>query len=147
MYLALVSGDFIADIGWYLLGRYGTRHAIFRYGRFVGLTPEILEKVENRFIKYHQKILIISKLTMGLGFAVVILMVAGMFKVPFKNYITLNLVGGFIWTAFLLTVGYFFGNIFTLIPESGKIIFIIFIFITFILSLKFINNYLKSKAI
>ena len=147
MYLTLVSGDFVADIGWYLLGRFGTRHTIFRFGHFVGLTPAVLEKVENRFIKYHQKILIISKLTMGLGFAVVVLMVAGMFKVPFKNYVFLNLVGGFIWTTFLLTIGYFFGNIFTLIPESSKIIFVISIFIVFIIIIRHINRYLKDKAI
>lgn len=147
MYLALVSGDFVADIGWYLLGRFGTHHAIFRFGHFVGLTPEILEKVENRFIKYHQKILIISKLTMGLGFAVVILMVAGMFKVPFKNYVILNLFGGLIWTAFLLTVGYFFGNVFVIIPEPMKIVFIVFVFIVFVLGIRYANKYLKNKEI
>lgn len=147
MYLTLVSGDFVADIGWYLLGRYGTRHAIFRFGRFVGLTPEILEKVENRFIKYHQKILIMSKLTMGLGFAVIVLMVAGMFKVPFKNYVFLNLVGGFIWTAFLLTVGYFFGSVFAIIPGPMKIVFVVFIFIVFILGIRYANKYLKKKEI
>ena len=146
MYLALVTGDFIADIGWYLLGRFGTRHAIFRYGRFIGLTPEALSKVENLFLYYHQKILIISKLTLGLGFAVVILMTAGMFKVPFKNYVILNLVGGFIWTAFLLTVGYFFGNVFTIIPGPLKIVFVLFIFIVFILVIRYATKYLRNKA-
>ena len=147
MYLALVSGDFVADIGWYLLGRYGTRHAIFKFGHFVGLTPEVLEKVEVRFRYYHQKILIISKLTMGFGFAVVILLVAGMFKVPFKNYVILNLIGGFIWTAFLIIVGYFFGNIFIVIPRSFKITFFIIIFLSFIFALRYINKYLKTKSI
>ena len=144
MYIALVFGDFIADIGWYTLGRYGTRYTIFKYGHFIGLTPEILQKVEDRFHKYHQKILIISKLTMGMGFAFVVLIVAGIFKIPFKNYVILNLVGGFIWTALLITVGYFIGNVYTMIPESGKIIFIISSFILFILALRFISNYVKK---
>ncbi len=147
MYLALMSGDFIADILWYCLGRFGTRSIIYKYGHVVRITPTTIEKVEKKFIKYHQKILIISKLTMGLGFAVAILVVAGIFKVPFKNYVILNLIGGFIWTAFLVTIGYFLGNIFILIPESMKIIFILFIFIAFILGLRYANKYLKEKNI
>ncbi len=147
MYLALVFGDFTADIGWYCLGRFGTRSAIFKLGHYFGLTPETLEKVENRFRHYHQKILIISKLTMGLGFAFIVLIVAGIFKVPFKNYVILNLVGGFIWTALLVIVGYFFGNIYTMISGPMKIIFVISVFVAFILALKYANKYLKSANI
>jgi membrane-associated protein len=147
MYIALVSGDFTADIGWYCFGRYGTRNTILKYGHYLGLNSELLEKIENRFIKYHQKILIISKLTMGFGFAFIVLIVAGIFKVPFKNYVILNLIGGFIWTAFIVTIGYFLGNIFLLIPESFKIIFIIFVLIAFILGLRYANEYLKKQEI
>lgn len=147
MYLALVFGDFIADIGWYLLGRYGTRNAIYKYGHFIGVTPATIERVENQFIKYHQKILIISKLTMGLGFAAVILVVAGMFKVPFKNYVILNLIGGFIWTALLVTVGYFLGNIFMVIPLEMKIIFGLVVLIAIVFGLRYANKYLKKKNI
>lgn len=147
MYFALVFGDFIADIGWYCLGRFGTRHTIFKYGHFFGLTPKLLEMMEGRFHKYHQKILIISKLTMGMGFAFVVLIVAGIFKVPFKNYIFLNLAGGFIWTALLVTVGYFVGNIFLIIPNSLKVIFVIFIFIAIIIGLRYATKYLKGQNI
>lgn len=147
MYFALMSGDFVADIGWYCLGRFGTRGTIFKYGHFVGITPETLEKIEKRFLKYHQKILIISKLTMGLGFALVVLVVAGMFKVPFKHYVILNLIGGFIWTAMLVLVGYFFGNIFVIIPESAKIIFIVLVPIILIVTMIYVTKYLKTKEI
>ncbi|MCX6754222.1 MAG: hypothetical protein NTU81_00090, partial [Candidatus Nomurabacteria bacterium] len=54
MYIALVSGDFTADILWYCVGRFGTRNVLFKYGHFMGITPEILEKVENRFKHYHE---------------------------------------------------------------------------------------------
>ncbi|MCX6701773.1 MAG: DedA family protein [Candidatus Zambryskibacteria bacterium] len=147
MYAALVFGDFTADISWYCFGRFGTRSAIFKYGHIINLTPATLEKIENRFRKYHQKILIISKLTMGLGFAAVVLVVAGMFKVPFKNYVILNLIGGFIWTAFLLTIGYFFGNVYLLIPGSAKIIFACIILLVAIFGVRYANNYLATKEI
>lgn len=147
MYLVLVFGDFVADIGWYCVGRFGTRKAIFKYGHFMGINPEVIEKVEDRFKKYHQKILIISKLTMGLGFAFIVLIVAGIFKVPFKNYVVLNLIGGFIWTALIVSIGYFLGNIFLIIPESIKITFIVFVVIAFILGLRYANQYLKKIEI
>jgi len=147
MYLALVLGDFIADILWYCVGRFGTRQVLYKYGYFLGITPTIIEKVENRFNQYHQKILIISKLTMGLGFAFIVLIVAGIFKVPFKNYVILNLIGGFIWTAFVVAIGYFLGNIFLMITGPMKIIFAISVLIAFIFSLRYASQYLKKKEI
>ena len=147
MYFCLVLGDFTADMGWYLLGRYGSRTTVFKYGKIIGLTPEILEKIEKRFQKYHQKILIISKLTMGMGFAAVILIVAGIFKVPFKNYFILTLIGGFIWTALLVTIGYFFGNVFSLITGPEKIIFACIALVIVVSVLNYTNNYLRTKEI
>ena len=145
MYLLLVFGDFITDIGWYCVGRFGTRSVIFKYGHYIGVTPEKLKMVEDRFNKYHQKILIISKLTMGFGFALVVLIVAGIFKIPFKNYVIINLIGGFFWTAFLITIGYFLGNIYSAIPESIKISFLIALILIIIIGFKFANKYLSTK--
>jgi len=147
MYIILILGNFTADIGWYTLGRYGTRNFVFKYGRFIGFTPDILKKVEHYFKLYNQKILIITKLTTGFGFAAVVLIAAGMFKVPFKNYLILTLIGGFIWTALLITIGYFFGNIFEMVPTSMKILLGILIISIFVLSIKYIQKYFKNKKI
>jgi membrane protein DedA with SNARE-associated domain len=84
---------------------------------------------------------------MGLGFAVVTLTVAGMLKVPFKNYFLLNLFGGFIWTAFLITLGYFFGNFYVLIPIWAKVLSLIFGLMAFISALYFANKYLVKQDI
>ena len=147
MYIALLVGDFVADIGWYCLGRYGTRKIILKYGHLIGIAPIAFEKAEKLFHKYHKKILIMSKLTMGFGLSTVVLMVAGISKVPFKSYVILNLIGGLIWTAFLITIGYFLGNVYNVIPRSMKIIFVVSIFTMFILGIRYINNYLKTKEI
>ena len=147
MYLSMVGGDFTGDILWYCVGRFGTRSTIFKYGHFLGITPENLKKVEDRFHKYHQKILIISKLTIGLGFSLIVLIVAGIFKVPFKNYVIINLIGGFIWVAFLIAVGYFLRNIYITIPGSVKIVFIITVLLVVIFGIKFASNYLSKQEI
>jgi membrane protein DedA with SNARE-associated domain len=141
MYAVLVIGDFIADITWYSVGRFGTRKAIFKYGAFFNITPETVAKAEELFNKYNQKILIISKLTIGFGFGFIILMVAGMFRVDFKKYVTINLFGGLVWTFFLIAVGYFFGNVFTLVPERIKITFIFIVLLIVTLAIR----HLKAK--
>ena len=60
MYIALVTGDFVADMLWYCVGRFGARGFIFRYGAYFGITPQSIEKIQKRFEKYHDKILIIT---------------------------------------------------------------------------------------
>ena len=64
-----------------------------------------MDKIEVFFHKHQDKILFISKITMGFGFAVATLFTAGLVKIPFKKYAMFNFLGGFVWTGFLLAVG------------------------------------------
>lgn len=147
LYFSLMGGDFVADLGWYAVGRFGARKILNRFGHFLNLTPEILQKIQKRFHTYQDKILFISKITMGFGFALATLVVAGMLHVPFKRYVLLNFLGGFIWTAFLLTVGYFFGNVYFLLARPLKIGFIVVAVIVVIYGLWAINRYFVQKEI
>ena len=147
LYFALIAGDFTADIGWYAVGRYGARGLVNRYGKFFNITPEIIAKIEKRFQTYQDSILFISKITMGFGFALATLIVAGMLHVPFKRYVILNFLGGFIWTAFLLVIGYFFGNIYFLLATPLKIGFIIFAVVVVVYGLWAVNRYLVKTEI
>ncbi len=124
LYFSLMGGDFFADLGWYAIGRFGGGPLVRKFGKFLNITPEIIVKIEKRFKTYQNKILFISKITMGFGFALATLIVAGMLRIDFKRYALLNFFGGFIWTAFLLAVGYFFGNIYVYVPVPVKIAFI-----------------------
>jgi len=145
VYLVLVGGDLTADIVWYCLGRFGTRTVLLRYGRLFNITPEAMETVSRRFNRYNERILLISKLTMGFGFAIVTLMVAGMSRVPFKNFFILNLIGGLIWTLFLLGVGHTFGNVYALISDEAKVLFLVVVGTVFIVGLRYANRYLMTK--
>src|SRR4051812_33199865 len=69
LYFTLMAGDFAADLGWYAVGRFGARKLINRFGHWFNITPEIITKIEKRFHTYQDKILFISKITMGFGFA------------------------------------------------------------------------------
>ncbi len=125
IYILLMAGDLTGDILWYLVGRHGARPLIERYGRFLSITEANVEKMEGLFHKHQMKILFISKLTTGFGFAIATLIAAGAVHVPFKKYLTINFFGQFIWTGALLAVGFFFGNLYTLVDKSLRWAFIV----------------------
>ena len=127
MYLALFLGNLCVDMAWYAIGRFGTRSIIFKYGHFLGITPEKFKRIESYFSLYHQKILIFFKLTAGLGFTIIALVAAGMFKVSFKKYFFLMFICNIIWILLLLAIGYSFGNVFMVMSIPMKIISSIFI--------------------
>lgn len=120
-YGALVLGDILSDTMWYCIGRFGGRPFLDRWGRIFNATPDVITTVERRFHAYHTSILIVSKLTMGFGFAVATLMTAGLLRVPFSRYFTINLLGGFVWVYVLVLVGYYFGNVLEAVPHNLQI--------------------------
>lgn len=124
LYIALVLGDLMGDIVWYSVGRRWAEPFLRRFGYIFGITPKIFAKVEGMFERHDTKILFISKITMGFGFALATLMAAGAMRVPFRKYLMLNLVGGFIWTALLLSLGYFLGSAYTLVDQGLRIAFL-----------------------
>ncbi len=143
-YGALLLGDILADIMWYTIGYHAARPFLARFGHRFGMDPEIIEKVKRRFHHYHTKILIISKLTMGFGLAVPVLLVAGMLHVPFWRFFTINLLGGVVWVLFLMSIGYYFGNVLTYIPKDFQIALAIAIPIIFFFILREITKHLKT---
>lgn len=112
VYFALMLGDLIGDCFWYWLGYHFGHRFVVRFGKYFSIDEIKIRTVEKIFQKHKNVILIVSKLTSGFGFALVTLFTAGMSKIQFKTYITLNTVGQFVWTAFLLVMGYTFGNLF-----------------------------------
>ena len=108
VYGALMLGDLIGDAIWYRIGwRYG-HHFVTRYGSRFGITEEKVEKMTRLFHRYKYYVLFISKISNGFGFALVTLMTAGLVRIPFGKYLTVNLVGQFVWSGMLIAVGYYF---------------------------------------
>jgi membrane protein DedA with SNARE-associated domain len=118
IYLVLIAGDLTGDVAWYFVGREGGRPLVEKYGHWLNIKSENVERAESFFQKHQTKILVLSKLTTGFGFAVATLIAAGAAKVPFKKYITINFFGEFVWAGFLFAIGYFFGNLYTLVDKS-----------------------------
>ncbi len=125
VYLTVVSADIVGDIGWYWIGRIGARPFLMRYGYHFGVTQDIVDRLEVRFLEWHERILIISKLTMGFGVAIGVLAVAGMTRVPFWRYLGINLAGELVWALIPIAIGFYFGNISDFVPLSVRWAFVI----------------------
>ena len=113
LYFSLMTGELIGDVVWYMIGAKLGRKSISKFGKYFGITEENIIRFEAIFHKHQYLILIISKLTTGFGFATAVLFTAGLVKIPFKRYISINLLGQFVWTGFLLAVGYWFAHLYT----------------------------------
>jgi len=122
----IVVGDLTGDVVWYYVGYYFAEPMIRKHGHFLKITPEMLERAKKLFNKYHVKILLISKVTIGFGgMALATLMTAGAMRVSFKKYMSLNLLGELFLVGGLLALGYFFGQLYNSIADAMKIYFVV----------------------
>lgn len=146
LYFALMTGDLIADALWYGVGYFGGHRFIQKYGKYFNLSEEGVEKFKKFFDLYKTKILFISKITMGFGFALFVLISAGISKINFKKYMAINFLGQIIWTFVLMMLGYFFGSIYLIIDKSLKIGFVIGVFMFLIIIIYGLGAYLRQKT-
>lgn len=141
LFIALFAGDILSDIMWYFIGYFGARRFLLKYGKYINITAPILEKVEGKFHEHHLRILVISKLTMGFGFATAILATAGMLRVSFIRYLTINILCGLLWVSLLISIGYYFGNVLSGIPRDVQIVGTIGMVIAFFIGAKVVSSY------
>ena len=98
------------------------------------------------FHKHKHTVLFLSKISNGLGLALVTLTTAGMIKIPFGRYILVNVLGQFIWTGFLIGAGFFFSNLYIVVDNIlGKISITAAIVVIVFLGYRYFKT-LKAKA-
>jgi membrane-associated protein len=107
-YAVVVVGDIAGDIMYYALGYYGRQRFVKRWGRFLGITFERVEQLEKHFEKHTGKTLIIGKLSHGIGG--VVLVAAGLAKVPFRKFVWYNFIPTLPKSLILLLIGYYSGE-------------------------------------
>src|SRR3989338_6790831 len=144
-YRGLRAGDLVGDTLGYLVGYHAGRRFVVRFGKFFSITETTIAKTEEVFHRYTNRILLISKITMGFGFAIATLLVAGMSRIPFRSYILFNAVGQLFWTGLLLAVGYFLGDLYVHFNEGLHRLFIFAVFIMVLLALYGFGNYLRKR--
>jgi len=145
VYIALMVGDLLGDTFWYYVGFFFGHRFIRKFGKYFNITEESVEKVKNIFHKHKHPILFVSKITNGFGFALATLMTAGMVKLPFGKYLAVNAFGQLVWTGFLISVGYFFGNLYLTVDAIIGKMFIVALFIVLVVAFVRYMKYIQNK--
>ncbi len=109
-FVGLMIGDLIGDTIYYVIGYQYGHTFVRKFGKYIGVNEEKIEKVTMIFKKHNTKILVISKLTNGFGLSIAVLITAGMTKLRFTTFLLYNALGEIVWAALLVGAGYFFGE-------------------------------------
>jgi membrane protein DedA with SNARE-associated domain len=107
VFLAAASGNLFADSLWYSLGYLGKIEWLERYGRWIGVTHTMLNRLVKDIENHAAKVLFIAKLT--LGFSIPTLVATGLAKVPVRRWLPWLALGETIWTGGLVFLGYHLG--------------------------------------
>lgn len=121
-----VSGDVIGDIILYYIGYFGGQKILAKVERFLKIGQPTVEKLKRKFNENSGKIIFYVKSTTGLSYITFI--TAGTLQMNFSKFVTFSILGGLVWSFFLVTMGYFFGyaaaQISQYIKYAGIIIFL-----------------------
>ena len=113
-FLAAVLGD---NIG-FAIGHFGGRRLVERYGRYIFLTPERLDKATGFFERHGGKVVVIARFVEGLRQANGI--IAGISGMHWAKFLAFNALGAALWVGVWSAVGYFSGNHITSIYNTAS---------------------------
>jgi membrane protein DedA with SNARE-associated domain len=102
--LAAFAGNCIG----YAIGYFGGHALALRFGKYVFLTRERLDKAEQFFRRHGGLVLVIARFPDGLRQASGI--IAGIAEMPLRRFLVFNAVGAVLWVALWSTMGYLAGN-------------------------------------
>jgi membrane protein DedA with SNARE-associated domain len=111
-FLAAVAGD---NIG-FAIGHFGGRALALRFGRYVFLTSERLDKAESFFARHSGKIIVVARFIEGLRQANGI--VAGITGMRWRRFLAFNALGAALWVGVWVSVGYLAGTHITAIYDQ-----------------------------
>jgi membrane protein DedA with SNARE-associated domain len=103
-------GAIIGDNFGYWIGRTGGRAFVLRFGRYIFLKPEHLERAERFFEQHGNKTVFFGRFIAILRTWAAFL--AGVNHMPWHTFLIYNAAGGIIWATIYGTLGYFAGRFF-----------------------------------
>ncbi|HEY3726323.1 MAG TPA: DedA family protein [Solirubrobacteraceae bacterium] len=103
-FFAAVLGD---NIG-FAIGHFGGRPLIQRYGRYIFLTPERIDKATGFFDRHGGWIIVIARFIEGLRQANGI--IAGISGIHWAKFLAFNALGAALWVAVWTSIGYLSGS-------------------------------------
>ena len=127
LFLLLSVAAVIGDTVNYSIGAYIGPRAFS--GEIKFLKQEHLDKTQEFYEKHGGKAIILARfIPIIRTFAP---FVAGIGTMKYRNFILFNVIGGILWVAIFISLGYFFGNI-PFVQKNFELVILAIIFISFI---------------
>jgi membrane protein DedA with SNARE-associated domain len=106
VFAAVFCGAVAGDATGYLVGRFGGRHLLDRFGPYVKLTPQRLAAFEAQFAAKGLYLVMVARFLPVLrqlnG------LIAGAMNMPWQRFIAAQMIGALLWTAVYALGPYFF---------------------------------------
>jgi len=110
LYGAVLAGAILGDATGYVVGRIGGRALLQNYGPYIGLTPERLEPIEERFRKSGMWLVLVARFLPFIR--QVNGLVAGSLSMPWHIFFIAQAAGALLWTSVYCLGPYFFSHLF-----------------------------------
>jgi membrane-associated protein len=136
--IAAISGD---SVGYAFGARVGPKIFTRKESRF--FKPDHVTRAHEFFVKYGKKAIVLARFLPILRTFVPI--IAGVAKMPYREFIMYNIIGGISWVSSMLLLGYFLGR---QVPDAEKYlhpIIIVIIIVSFLPMLNEIRKVRKKK--
>ncbi|MEO7962784.1 MAG: bifunctional DedA family/phosphatase PAP2 family protein [Gemmatimonadaceae bacterium] len=106
--IAAIAGAVLGDNGGYWIGRKGGIALVHRYGRFLHLDDEKLERVRSFFDTHGAKTVFIGRFIAVLRTWAAFFAGAG--RMPYNAFMMYNALGGIVWAIIFGSLGFVFGR-------------------------------------
>ncbi len=148
-YFTVLFADLVSDVAYYAAGRWWFNSASGKILTFFKMGPKTFSRFETVFKKHKGKIMFFGKLSSFIGG--VVMYIAGLVKVPFVEFIVINVFGALGKTLLLLLAGYYIGGlvlrmgtIFDLASSIGLIALSIVLFLIYFGITSFSDKYIRK---
>jgi membrane protein DedA with SNARE-associated domain len=102
--LAATIGD---NIG-FLIGHFGGRPLLTKYGKYIFIRPQTIEDGEKLFARYGAGVVFVARFIAGLR--VIAGPLAGVLRLHWRKFAIFNFLGALLWVSVISGVGYLFGR-------------------------------------
>lgn len=106
--IVAVVAAILGDNTGYMIGRWGGRRLIVRYGGCIGITAEHVAKTERYFVRFGAEVVIVSRFIPVLrqlnG------LVAGVAQMPWQRFVVYNMLGSLLWVGTWAVAVFYLGK-------------------------------------
>lgn len=130
--LPVTLGATLGSLPLYFLGHFGGKPIIIRYGKWLGLSWQKVEKIEKKLSRgWSEEFVIFGLRAIPIFPNSAISGLCGLIRYPFKNYIIVTLFGSFVRAFVLAIIGWQIGEMYAVyartISEIEKYVLFVFL--------------------